>query len=359
MDHSTTTACLCGAFLATGCTHDVRETVDVVESASGTTSSPTVEPGTSAPSETTVNTNAADSTTASAASSGGQSSDTTGGVIYDVGAGTTGRLDDGCQGVDLLFVIDNSGSMGPYQTNLGASVPGFIEAMRDSVPTDDYHVMIVDSTGAAGEGKCAGVLGAGNRGTSSGAQCIVADQPNYLAGDAEIDALFPCLALTGIQGSSAEMVTGAMLNAVSPGFVADGGCNEGFLRDDAILVVVVITDEFAGYGGGGWANVLKSYKQEDGIVVLGLIGDNPADGDPFKYPASADMTPWGTLPDCAPWEYFSYPNEASPNPGLVEFADAFDGNGFLGSICAADYSDALLSAVDAITLTCVDFVPEG
>lgn len=356
MDHLTTTACLCGAFLATGCRHDVRDTLDVVESASGTTTSPTVD-GTSTKGGTTSS-ESADSTGTSAASSGGQS-DTTSGVIYDVGAGTTGRMDDGCQGVDLLFVIDNSGSMGPYQTNLGASVPGFIEAMRDSVPTDDYHVMIVDSTGAAGEGECSGVLGAGNRGTISGAQCIPADQPNFLAGDAEIDALFPCLALTGIQGSSAEMVTSAMLNAVSPGFVADGGCNEGFLRDDAILVVVVITDEFAGYGGAGWANVLKSYKQEDGIVVLGLIGDNPAIGDPFKYPASADMTPWGTLPECAPWQYFAYPDEASPNPGFVEFADAFEGNGFLGSICSDDYSGALLSAVEAITLTCVDFVPEG
>lgn len=323
--------------LLVACTHDVRD------AASDTMLSPETGAEASGPST------AADST--SAAQDGTSSTDA---AIYDVGSPDG----DGCQGIDLLFVVDNSGSMGPYQSNLGASVPGFVDALRDALPTDDYHVMIVDSSGPA-EGDCEHRLGAGNRGNDSGLECLPADGPNYLAGDDEIDQLFPCLAHVGTSGDSAEQVANAMLNAVSPGFVADDGCNAGFLRNDALLVVVLITDEFAGWGGLSWASTLASFKQEDGIVVLGLIGDNPADGDPQVYPAMAKITPWGTEPLCAPWEFFSWPDEASPNPGIVEFAQSFGERGFLGSICAESYGESLLSAVQTIVITCEEFEPVG
>lgn len=44
-------------------------------------------------------------------------------------AGDEGGSDAGCRAVDLLFVIDNSGSMEDEQANLISSFPGFINAM--------------------------------------------------------------------------------------------------------------------------------------------------------------------------------------------------------------------------------------
>jgi hypothetical protein len=338
--------------LACGCSHDVRDgatdTSFEAETGAASVETSAADSGVSSPTTDTA-------TTDSAAD---EMSSTTDPPIFDVGSPDAGVDAHGCQGVDLLFVVDNSGSMGAYQANLGASVPGFIAALRDALPTDDYHVMIVDSSGTPA-GACDDRVGTGNRGNGSGLECLPAMGPNYLAGDDEIDELFPCLSYVGTGGDSAEKVADAMLNSVSPGFVGDGGCNAGFLREDSLLVVVVITDEFAGWGGAAWFNTLSSFKQEDGIILLGLIGDNPADGDPNDYPAMAEMTPWGTVPLCAPWEYFSWPNEASPNPGLVDLAQSFGDRGFLGSICAEDYSEFLLSAVETIALTCEEFEPAG
>ena len=55
-----------------------------------------------------------------------------------------------------------------------------------------------------------------------------------------------------------------------------GGCNEGFLRDDAILVVTFITDEEDTGSAGNpdsWKQTLVDAKggNEEAIVVLGLV----------------------------------------------------------------------------------------
>jgi hypothetical protein len=51
----------------------------------------------------------------------------------------------GCKGIDFLFVIDNSGSMGDEQKGLIQSFPGFLSAIQAAVPNGDYQVMVVDS----------------------------------------------------------------------------------------------------------------------------------------------------------------------------------------------------------------------
>lgn len=40
-----------------------------------------------------------------------------------------------------------------------------------------------------------------------------------------------------------ELPMNSMLHAIGPELVAPGACNEGFLCDDAMLVVAIITDE--------------------------------------------------------------------------------------------------------------------
>src|SRR5262245_11439832 len=50
----------------------------------------------------------------------------------------------GCQAIDVLFVIDNSGSMGQEQTNLIANFPAFISVLDQSGL--DYRVAVTTTS---------------------------------------------------------------------------------------------------------------------------------------------------------------------------------------------------------------------
>jgi len=52
---------------------------------------------------------------------------------------------EGCEKVDFLFVVDNSGSMGRHQAKLIESFGPFVETIYDRLPADDFRIMAVDS----------------------------------------------------------------------------------------------------------------------------------------------------------------------------------------------------------------------
>ena len=135
----------------------------------------------------------------------------------------------------------------------------------------------------------------------------------------------------------------AMVNAVSPNTPA-AACNEGFIRDDAILVVTFITDENDSTGDSagtvaGWRQALIAAKggDESAVVVLGLFGDNDQPG--------------GICQDLAD------SNGAEAAPRLREFVDSWGDRGFYGSVCASDYDDFFTEAVGIIDTTCEEFQP--
>ena len=126
-----------------------------------------------------------------------------------------------------------------------------------------------------------------------------------------------------------------MLAAIGPDLNGPSGCNEGFLRDDAILVVTLISDEDDTQSAGDppdWVNSLVAAKNgQDGVVVLGLIGDlNQQDAV--------------CLTDAA--------NEGGDDATrLRQFVNGMDSN-VLGSVCEDNYSTFFESAVDLISFTC-------
>jgi len=298
----------------------------------------------------------------------------------------------GCPSVDFLFVVDNSRSMQEEQDNLARSFPGFIDVVQNELRTRDHHVMVVDtdaSGGAAGlrdisgllggaiscrpapaccrlacglgnipfvnvdscndltceqvrtapePDSCEGALGAGKRLDPDGGDCGVLGSERYLSeSQPGLPEAFSCVARVGTFGDGDEQPMGALLEATGPQQSGSDGCNTGFLRDDAVLVVTIISDEDDESSLGdpaAWRAALLRAKGDNpaAIVVLGLIGDD-----------AAGALPGGPCGD-----------EAQPAPRLQEFVHSFR-FGSLGSVCAEDYAPFFERAVSVIDDACEEF----
>jgi len=198
--------------------------------------------------------------TSSGASSGAE-------PIFDVGSGgDEASGTEYCAQVDILFVIDNSPSMGGYQEQLAFAFPTFVDQMWAALPVGtDLHVGI--TTTSFFSGSCAetvmncattatdaevlahyvtpdqgstGVNGEQGRlyawEDQSFFAAIVGDDPWPLKvwfSEAAVSA--------GEVGCSFEMMTAG---AAYPFHPANAGANADFVRDDdAVLVIFVLTDE--------------------------------------------------------------------------------------------------------------------
>jgi hypothetical protein len=168
--------------------------------------------------------------------------------------------------LDILFMIDDSSSMAPLQTKLSQQLGNFMDALSDPATGElpDLHVAVVSSSfgggawgnvnqcqagkhpgddggkflqgpGSAGQGSCtmlhAGQKFLANRDGSG---------PNY---DGDIRDAFKCMALLGDGGCGFESQFESVYYALAKGHQADDPDNGGFLRDDAILAVVMVTNE--------------------------------------------------------------------------------------------------------------------
>jgi hypothetical protein len=336
------------------------------------------------------------SATASGTDGASSAADTTSapddtGFKFDTPVGETEGADDStsegmCEKVDFLFILDNSISMGDEQQNLVNSFPGFIQTIQQDV-VSDYHVMVIDTDGEdkwdeelteCNESDCVGEpanepcgilapeknwlcgslpetdpcdaeLGAGvdHDDTDARNSCGIVDDKRWFD-DSEPDpaATFDCVANL-YDGNSPELTMEGMLTAVSPALVNAGGCNEGFLRDDAVLVVTFISDEedFMDSPGdpSSWHDDLLALKNgnETAVVVLGLLGDT-------TLPMA--VCPPDSVPGSNGGEY---------SPRLIEFVDSFGARGLWGSVCEPDYAPFFEQAVGLIDFACEEFEPEG
>jgi uncharacterized repeat protein (TIGR01451 family)/uncharacterized protein (TIGR03382 family) len=274
----------------------------------------------------------------------------------------------GCAKIDFLFVIDSSESMTVHQTNLVDSFPGFVTAMQDAVTTDDWHVMVVDTDAQWNGSACAGActtlgscpdepafdcatpppdicdiaIGAGIVAPygqdASNEICEIGTGGRYIdKSTPDFATSFACAAKVGVDGNSEERTGEALVAAIDMENTAADGCNEGFLRDDAILVITIISDEDDLDSAGTpeeWYDAIVAAKNgdPDAVVVLGLLSD--AD---LPNPACDDDDPGGVVADLVA----SFPANSR------------------ASVCEADYSPFLADAVSVIADSCANFVPPG
>ncbi len=276
--------------------------------------------------------------------------------VFTSDAPTSAEQDrEGCQKVDFLYVVDNSASMVDEQLNLTASFSGFMRVVQDTLGTVDHHIMVVDTDDrnvgdvvaslrgdVVLDDACVGVLGAGLRSDLDGYDCGIAGGGRYiLDNQANLESTFACLAQVGTAGDATEQPIGALLSAVGPTLTGPDGCNAGFLREDAVLVVTLITDEEddnSALSPEDWKRRLLAIKggNEDAIVVLGLIADAGGNG----------ALPGGPCPAL----------DDVDSPRLERFVQSF-GFGSLGSVCAPEYSNFFAQAVSVVDTACDVFVP--
>jgi hypothetical protein len=297
---------------------------------------------------------AADDTEAAMTSAGASSDDGAGaeagsggspGSKFDLGptpdAGEV-MQPEACVKVDLLFVIDNSSSMKDEQDNLVASFPGFVESMQQQLAgADSYHVGVVSTDKYDyNEDPCHGILGGlvtRTGGSNSSKQLCgpYASGARYMSEADDLGPRFACAAQVGTAGDSDERPLDAGLRALGPDLNARGACNDGFLRKDALLVLVIITDEEEEGSGGqpqDWFDGLVALKDgvESNVVVLSLIG--PED------------------PSCA--------MAAEVGHRIIEFTEKFT-YGSIGQICAATYNLFFSEAIAVISEACENYTPPG
>jgi hypothetical protein len=171
--------------------------------------------------------------------------------------------------VDLLFLIDNSPSMAPKQKELANRFPTLIKALQNFAMQGNpasYHIGVVTSDLGAGpftlnQGQChpggdgaklqiapapTATAPAGCTGFSLGGGVHYIDY-NQLTGtdnimgitSGDIPTAFSCIAAVGEAGCGFEHQLEAPYRALHD-MIAE---NAGFLRPDAILAVVYVTDE--------------------------------------------------------------------------------------------------------------------
>jgi len=269
------------------------------------------------------------------------------------GGGSTGALFDVpplpnpvqpgvCDSVDLLFVIDNSGSMADEQANLIASVPGFIEGISDRLGVStDYHVGVVSTDDSSFNGDGCREIGALVTRTggdlSSETECgPYIDGTTFMTPRDDLEVSFECAARLGIDGSGIERPMDALRAALhpTPGLQ---GCNAGFLRDDALLVIVVITDEedaddSVGDPAHWYESVLEAKGgDEERVVMLSLVG--------HPKPNDCIQTQWTGMMG------------AEIATRLLQFTSLFP-HGYVGDVCSDDYEPFFTEATEHIDTVC-------
>lgn len=263
-------------------------------------------------------------------------------VRFDLGTIPDVPANARCGAVDLLFVVDDSGSMADEQLNLVASFPGFISGIEALLGEGtDWHVGVVATDAYAFNAPGCGLMGALVDRTggdlSSAAVCgPFAAGGRYMTRADELESAFSCAAQVGIDGTGHERPMDALTTALA-GTAELAACNHGFLRHDSLLVIVLVTDEEDADDSAGdpasWYQAIVSARGDDpsGIVMLSLVG-HPKPNDCIE-------TQWTGMMG------------AEIAPRLIELTEMFE-HGIVADVCAPDYGPAFEEALAGIATSC-------
>ena len=305
--------------------------------------------------------------------------------VASMPAGSTGVFDVGtppdfdvppvgCQGkIDFLFVIESWYAMKNSQDKLQASFKTFTDMIGQEFAEFDYHIMVVDASGSLMDETCedcymcigctmpgcgdfggpldypcdyvpsacdrkrgAGVVVTGNFDASNQPCDLFGGNRYIIKGEPTLEATFKCIASLG-QGPKTPVAAEAMMAALAPDML-NGGCNDGFLRDDALLAVIELTitgDDGSPGTPQSWYDALVTAKHgnEEAVVILAFSHDHDE-----------------PQPQCPGDQTFG----STPQHELADLA----AHGLWESICVDSYIPALTKTAEMILEQCSVFVPQ-
>ena len=208
---------------------------------------------------------------------------------------------DGDVSVDILFVVDNSGSMSSNQTNLKNNFDDFMAVFVSAGV--DYHVALITT----------------DQSEFVGSVITTASSDPITEFTDQVD-------LIGYSGSPIEKGLWFAYESTSSGGDASPGSSTGFFRSSAKLVVVYVSDEpdistSSTYGGGSSTLTPSDYSAQ-------LLALKPSSDLVVAHAVAGD-----------------YPSGCTTNGG-AQFGDGYydvvnDLGGTFMSICASDWSVAM------------------
>lgn len=151
--------------------------------------------------------------------------------------------------LDVLWVVDNSGSMNPHQTNLASNIGSFMTAFTASGA--DYHMAVITTD------------------TWAFSSIVTPYSPDP---EGELSSLV----VTGVMGAGMEKGVEMAYRSLSSSAAAGPGGS--FFRADAKLIVIFVSDE-PDHSTPSWisyTSFFDSLKPEGDFIPYGVIGDHPA-----------------------------------------------------------------------------------
>jgi hypothetical protein len=263
------------------------------------------------------------------------------------GGGDDGGTAEGCRKVDVIFAVDNSGSMGEEHDALRGPVfdtfPAALLSINNGI--DDFQLAVIDA--------CPKPALFHNYGASGACEFSIGD--NYMvSSEPSLPDEFSCVtdfADNGYNDEPDACIDDDEFNDddEQPGLAAAesvsaenlGGANAGFLRGDALLFIVTITDEDEALVDVDstqeiYDRILSAKNGDvNKIVYLGIAGGSDCDGE---YGSADDAT------------------QAQELTAMFEA----QGRGMFWDLCQGDLQTAFQTAIENIVdSACQDFVPEG
>lgn len=264
-----------------------------------------------------------------------------GGGDNDGGGGNPSGSDQVCKKVDVVIAVDNSSSMVEEIEALSGPVFESFPAALMEVGNglEDFNLAVIDACNQPAAFHDWGDTGSCN--FSSQSNHMVSTSPALLAE-------YACameLGLSGYQGI-ADACTGddddeQPVHTVATALTAPAvdQYNPAFMRDDAILFVVALTDEDeqplpAKTAAELAQQIIDAKGEAEHVVFLGIAGQEVCVGD------------YGSA-------------EAAPLMQEVAAIFAAEGRGLFWDICAGSLEEAFAAGLELVDSACDDFTPPG
>jgi len=263
--------------------------------------------------------------------------------------------------MDLVFVVDDSGSMSEEQSNLVANFPAFFDVIDNHVNAEgqplDYRIAVtttgrdVDYTLKIPPPFDLEIPTSESGDNGAFRQDCGMTRPWIERTDADVKDTFSCLAQVGTGGPSLEMP----LYTLELGLTqrVQDGSNSGFRRDDALLAVVMLTDEddcSRKDNDFELENDQCSSSSDPAYLTMDYAVD-------FLDGYTGHRSRWATAVIAGPTSCNSSFGDAVEASRLKEFVQKTGDNGTFSSICEGDLSISLADALDNFDSACNGFIP--